>query len=119
MVTIAHSSIPRLKVRFEKNFLGRSHVSITRNSDIALTELVANAWDAGAFTVKITIPAQAGDDLVVEDDGCGLTPAEFSSRWMTLAYSRTAHQGTEVEFPPGRTSHRHAFGRNGVGQYYD
>lgn len=117
LVTMARSSTPRLKVRFEKNFFGRSHGSITRNSDIALTELVANAWDAGAFTVKITIPSQAGDDLVVEDDGCGLTPAEFSSRWMTLAYSRTAHQGTEVEFPPGRTSHRHAFGRNGVGRH--
>ena len=107
----------RLKTRFEKDFFARSMGTIIRNPDIALTEMVANAWDAGASVVKITIPEQLGDDLVVEDDGCGLTAAEFNSRWMTLSYSRTDHQGPEVEFPPGRSGNRHAFGRNGVGRH--
>jgi hypothetical protein len=36
---------------------------------------------------------------------------------MTLAYSRKDHQGDKVEFPPGRSGRRLAFGRNGVGRH--
>jgi len=105
------------KVTFEADYFARTYGRITRNDDVALTELVANAWDAGASKVEITIPTQPGDELTVEDDGCGLTEAEFQQRWMSLAYSRKAHQGEAVEFPPGREGRRRAFGRNGVGRH--
>lgn len=105
------------KVTFEADYFPRTYGRITRNDDVALTELVANAWDAGASKVAITIPTQPGDELTVEDDGCGLTEAEFEQRWMSLAYSRKAHQGEAVEFPPGREGRRRAFGRNGVGRH--
>ena len=45
---------------------------------VALTELVANAWDAGAYNVFITIPSDLDKELIVEDDGCGLTPQQFA-----------------------------------------
>lgn len=42
---------------FEDNYLVRSlSNNIVNQPDIALTELVANAWDAGATHVKIFIP---------------------------------------------------------------
>lgn len=37
---------------FEEDYLYRTLGSLVRASDIALTELVANAWDAGAREVK-------------------------------------------------------------------
>lgn len=43
-------------VSFEENYIFRNNRSITSNSDIALKEFVANAWDAGAHNVDITIP---------------------------------------------------------------
>lgn len=43
-------------VSFEENYIFRNNRSITSNNDIALTEFVANAWDAGAHNVDITIP---------------------------------------------------------------
>ena len=43
-------------VKFEENYIFRNNKSITSNNDIALTEFVANAWDAGAHNVDITIP---------------------------------------------------------------
>ena len=85
---------------------------------IALTELVANAWDAGASRVEITIPAEEYSDLIVEDNGVGLTSEQFRLRWMTLGYNRLKHQGEFVEFPiDGQSAQRKAYGRNGIGRH--
>ena len=105
-------------VYFEENYIFRNYRTITANSDIALTEFVANAWDAGAHNVKITIPYEEHDEISVEDDGTGMSDAEFRSRWMTLNYDRQKRQGKEVSFPEGsETTKRIAYGRNGVGRH--
>ncbi|MBP2133985.1 hypothetical protein J2128_001951 [Methanomicrobium sp. W14] len=105
------------KPLFEENYLVRTLGQLVKRPDLALTELVANAWDAGASKVMITIPKNEGELLVVEDDGTGLTPEEFRKRWMTLGYNRIAHQGKEVIFPPGREEKRKAYGKNGIGRH--
>ncbi|MGA2545664.1 MAG: ATP-binding protein [Rectinemataceae bacterium] len=102
---------------FEEDYLIRTLGTLARSADIALTELVANAWDAGASEVRISIPEEYEDLLVVEDDGTGLTHANFHNRWMKLGYDRLRHQGKKVEFPPGRNGNRLAYGRNGVGRH--
>lgn len=92
--------------------------AIARRPDIALTELVANAWDAGATRVDIFIPFQRGELIEISDDGSGMTSTQFKKRWMTLAYDRARHQGTKAEFPPERIDwHRAAYGRNGIGRH--
>lgn len=103
---------------FEEDFLIRTLGSLANSPDIALTELVANAWDAGASEVEITIPDELFDEIIVKDNGTGLTPEQFRKRWMTLGYNRLKHQGEQVEFPPGsEIGFRRAFGRNGVGRH--
>ena len=84
-----------------------------------MTELVANAWDAGASKVEIVIPKKIGKALIVKDDGSGMTQKQFYERWMTLGYDRVAHQGQLAEFPPDRNTkaRRYAYGRNGVGRH--
>jgi Histidine kinase-, DNA gyrase B-, and HSP90-like ATPase len=103
---------------FEEDYLLRTLGAVTSRPDIALTELVANAWDAGAARVEIHIPSATEEELVVKDDGSGMTPELFRSRWMTLAYNRLRHQGREAEFPPERRDWRRpAYGRSGVGRH--
>ncbi len=102
---------------FEEDFLVRTLGALAHSPEVALTELVANAWDAGASKVEITIPDSIGGRLVVEDDGIGMTEDQFINRWMCLGYNRTRHQGAKVEFPPGRTGNRVAYGRNGIGRH--
>lgn len=105
-------------ILFEQGYLRRMHGAITHSADVALTELVANAWDAGASKVSIFIPSERGQELTVEDDGSGMTPDEFKARWMTLGYNRLTHQGNKAEFPPGKKDmQRWAYGRNGVGRH--
>ncbi len=104
--------------KFEEDFMRRSLGSITTDYNVALTELVANAWDSGASYVSIIIPESYGMPLVIEDDGIGMTSEQFRERWMTLRYNRLKHQGEYVEFPPERAyKKRRAYGRNGVGRH--
>ena len=103
---------------FEEDYLLRTLGRIAHDPDVALTELVANAWDAGASSVDITVPNEKQNALTVVDDGHGMSAAQFKGRWMTLAYDRVKHQGQNVEFPPERKDwRRRAYGRNGVGRH--
>lgn len=103
---------------FEDDYLLRTLGRIAQEPEVALTELVANAWDAGASLVDITIPPIRSGLLVVEDDGHGMTAADFKRRWMVLSYDRVKHQSQNVEFPPARAGwRRRAYGRNGVGRH--
>lgn len=102
---------------YEENYILRSLGSIVTQPDIALTELIANAWDAGASTVNIAIPEDTGQTLYIEDDGTGMSEEEFQNRWMKLRYDRLRTQGRKVVFPDGSDKNRYAFGRNGVGRH--
>jgi DNA topoisomerase VI subunit B len=102
---------------FEEDYLIRTLGALVHSPDIALTELVANAWDAGATEVKIFIPDDYGQKLIIEDNGTGLTKDEFHYRWMRLGYNRLKHQGKQVVFPKGVQGKRYAYGRNGVGRH--
>jgi len=103
---------------FETDYLARTLGPIAEDAGMALTELVANAWDAGASLVDLTIPEMTGGTLVVEDDGHGMTADQFRERWMTLGYDRLKRQGVEVEFPsPRKDWRRFAYGRSGMGRH--
>ena len=48
---------------FEDDYITRSMGTIVTQPDVALTELVANAWDAGASHVNIFIPDKNNEVL--------------------------------------------------------
>jgi len=106
---------------FEDDYLLRELGQVAHVPQVALTELVANAWDAGATRLDLILPGEAEGTLTVTDNGHGMTPAQFKKRWMTLRYDRLKHQGPDVEFPAGPTAQaarpRRAYGRNGVGRH--
>lgn len=97
---------------FLEKFVGKS---ILYDPKIAIVELVANAWDAGAKQVNIIWPSNANEQYFsIEDDGEGLTKEEFFSRWRTLAYNRISNQGETVLVNDKK---RTVFGKNGVGRF--
>lgn len=103
---------------FEEDFLLRTLGDHVRVPDVALSELVANGWDAGAGRVEITIPEKLDELLTVSDDGTGITKEQFFERWMKLAYNRQKHQGPYAQFPPEKPQRRRrAYGRNGQGRH--
>ena len=105
-------------VQFEEGYIFKNNRSITTTPDLALTEFVANAWDAGAYNVWISIPDEETEEIAIEDDGTGMTDDEFCQRWMTLNYDRQKRQGRIVKFPKGVESYKRiAYGRNGIGRH--
>jgi len=106
-------------VTYEEGFLVREIGSIGTKPDVAITELIANAHDAGASKVSIIIPADYDQYITVEDNGIGLSNREFEQRWLKLRYDRRRHQGSLVEIPEDNdvVRRRLAFGRNGVGRH--
>lgn len=104
---------------FERNFIERTYPNIVSDMSIAFAELVANSWDAGATRVNISIPQKQGEQIVIEDNGSGMTDDEFRSRWMVIAYNRVDHQGEYIDFlaPDNTKLRRIAYGRNGVGRH--
>lgn len=91
---------------------------IITDPKIAIIELVANAWDAGADQVHIVWPDPAPDQIIIKDNGIGMTYDEFTQRWCELSYNRKQVQGEDVYFPRGnKSSYRRAFGRNGKGRH--
>lgn len=105
-------------VTFEEDYLYRTNKTIISNPDYALTEAIANCWDAGATEVNISLPENEGDIISIEDNGTGMTDEEFMKRWMVLSYNRQRHQGLNVVFPDNNEHGvRRAYGKNGVGRH--
>jgi len=103
---------------FGSGFLHDHAGQIIDDPSVAIVELVANCYDAGANEVRVKWPTGAGKELSVTDNGTGMSRTEVQRRWMTLAYDRAAEQGTEVVFPPDTPStKRTAFGHNGKGRF--
>ncbi len=102
--------------RFLESYAG--HL-ILRDTNVALVELIANAWDAGATQVEIDWPDQdSNNPFRIEDNGSGMSETEFKLRWRTLAYDRVKVQGQYADFPEGvDLPKRLAFGRNGIGRF--
>lgn len=103
---------------FGPGFL-RDHAGhIMSDPRIAVVELIANAYDAGATSVEIRWPDATGGEFEIADNGSGMTAEEFNRRWKALSYNRTLEQGAEVKFPSGnRASPRTAFGQSGKGRH--
>jgi hypothetical protein len=69
---------------------------LLRWPQVAIVELVANSWDAGADRVEITRPRAFGETPSVADKGTGMTLVEFQKRRPTLDYNRAESQGSAM-----------------------
>jgi hypothetical protein len=107
-------------VLFDERFLERYAGAIISDPEVAIVELVANAWDAWATRVEITW-AERGDDRTfsITDNGKGMTLAQFVRRWGTLDYNKQADEGPAA-LPPDELKQfapRRPYGRNGKGRH--
>jgi hypothetical protein len=79
-------------------------VQMYKRREVAVAELVANCWDAGAGTVLIQIPEPdsynpATSQIVIRDDGFGMTRDDVQQAYLVLGRNRRRSDGEEVELP--------------------
>jgi hypothetical protein len=78
----------------------------------AVAELVANAWDADAGKVEITIPSdvkQEGAEIIVRDYGTGMSFEELNQFYLHVGYERRKRGETTQKG-------RRVMGRKGIGK---
>jgi len=84
-----------------------------RSTELALKELIDNAWDADAEHVSITLPKElTNQPIVIKDDGTGMTEQEINSQYLFVANDRRTRTGDRT---PGKN--RKVKGRKGIGKF--
>lgn len=98
-----------------KNLIGRDLIS---DKYIAIFELVKNSYDAEALKVDISfITTEKGQaQIVISDNGCGMTYKDIIKKWLFVAYSEKKKQNAS------KTSFRNEIkrevaGAKGVGRF--
>ncbi|MBH9577069.1 ATP-binding protein [Inhella proteolytica] len=104
---------------YDERFLESYAGSIVTDPSTAIVELVANCWDAYATDVRISLPSLKDQrQFKIEDNGKGMTRAEFQHIWRTIAYNRLAAQGERSDPPVDVVGiPRMVFGKNGKGRF--
>lgn len=81
-------------------------------------ELVANAWDANAKRVEITIPEGPIDEhtseITIVDDGIGMSDGDIRRKYLIIGRDRREDEHADATPPPLR---RHVMGRKGIGKF--
>ncbi|MFN4011317.1 MAG: ATP-binding protein [Pannonibacter sp.] len=103
-------SQPReLVMTISLNALEHLGINLYSNIPAVLSEIVANAWDADAETVTITID-KAAESITIQDDGTGMDRDGVIDRFLTVGFRRRDTMGEET--PGGRKP----MGRKGIGK---
>jgi hypothetical protein len=99
-------------LRFELNLNVLHHlgVQLYASTPSAITEIIANAWDADAAKVEVIID---GDELVVSDDGHGMTRHDVQKRFLNIGYNRREFDGNQGK---SLSDKRRVMGRKGIGK---
>ncbi|MDE0016479.1 MAG: ATP-binding protein [Candidatus Poribacteria bacterium] len=81
-------------------------------------ELVANAWDANATKVEITIPEgqinEQTSEIIIKDNGFGMSDQDIRSKYLIIGRDRRQEEQSEETPPPHK---RRIMGRKGIGKF--
>jgi hypothetical protein len=91
------------------NALEHLGINLYSNVPAVLSEIVANAWDADAHKVKITLSKES-ETITIEDDGTGMDRDGVVERFLTVGFKRRDELSGKT---PGS---RIPMGRKGIGK---
>lgn len=83
---------------------------LVASPEVALVELIKNAYDADARTCEVRV-LDNEDVVEVRDDGHGMSFEQFTSRWMRIATSHKLEEKISPTFGRRRT------GQKGIGRF--
>ena len=94
------------------NVLNHLGLNLYSNVPAVLSELIANAWDADAGRVEVSVEERGGDkQIVIKDDGCGMDDTELRDKFLVVGYRRRSTASGD-RTPKGRF----VMGRKGIGK---
>ena len=110
---MAKSDEPPYTLKIDLNVLNHLGLNLYSNVPAVLSELVANAWDADAGSVKITIGDSEEEKMItIRDNGCGMSRDDLNKKFLTVGYQRRTYK--EDDLTPKHE--RKIMGRKGIGK---
>ncbi|MYD09264.1 MAG: hypothetical protein F4X02_04390 [Chloroflexi bacterium] len=104
------TSDKKFKMSISLNVLNHLGIGLYSHIPPVLSEIVANAWDADATKVRITI--NEGDGTIsIYDNGIGMSERDINERYLRVGYNRRTSEGITT---PIRC--RPIMGRKGIGK---
>ena len=110
---MAESGAAPYTLEIDLNVLNHLGLNLYSNVPAVLSELVANAWDADAGYVNITIDESEGEKTItISDDGCGMSRYDLKEKFLKVGYQRRTRE--EDDLTPKHE--RKIMGRKGIGK---
>ena len=105
--------IENYRVRTNSHIINLLGDELIGSDSLALFEIVKNSYDADAKVVTISLNNLFCDDrnIVIEDDGNGMTPEVIANAWLTIG---TDYKRKSVKVSP--VLNRTSLGNKGVGR---
>ena len=94
----------------EGRLLQELGLRLVAKPEVALVELIKNAYDADSATCTVRLE-NSGKTLVVADEGHGMTIADFKTKWMRIATSSKLAGETSPKYQRPLT------GAKGIGRF--
>lgn len=121
MTTQATRATPQNAPPFEMDFdiATIKHLGLQMYSTLppVIGELVANAWDANATKVEITIPKTPITDrskIIIKDNGIGMSDRDLREKYLIVGRDRRESENMEQTPAPHK---RRIMGRKGIGKF--
>ncbi len=103
----------RLKLAMDLNVLNHLGLNLYSNVPAVLSELIANAWDADASRVDVSVKERGeGKEINIQDNGCGMNYEDLRTKFLTVGYRRRTKESED--FTPNKK--RPVMGRKGIGK---
>lgn len=94
-------------MRINLNVLNHLGINLYSSTPAVLSEVIANAWDAGASNVWIETE---NNTIAISDDGQGMNLSDINKRFLLVGYSK--REDSDAFVP----SDRQIMGRKGIGK---
>lgn len=111
------ASRPPYEMKFDVGTIKHLGLQMYSTLPPVIGELVANAWDANATRVEITIPEgplSRTATVTIADNGIGMSDADIRTKYIITGRDRRSDDQSDRTPPPLR---RRVMGRKGIGKF--
>lgn len=104
----------KYELQIDLNVLNHLGLNLYSNVPAVLAELIANAWDADATRVDVSViqGEDANKQIVLQDDGCGMNDGDLREKFLKVGYQRRGEGNGDRT----QVKNRPVMGRKGIGK---
>lgn len=104
----------KLHIQFHGRVIEHLGIDMYQSPVAAIAELISNAWDADSTEVTVSLSGHVGNgaEIVISDNGEGMTLHQCQQRYLKVGYNRRKDRDSEKT-----RGGRPVMGRKGIGKF--